>query len=294
MKETILYTSLSLSSIGTMAAIILYFVAQKFKVIEDPRIDEVENLLPAANCGGCGFPGCRAFAEECVKREDLSKLYCPPSGNEGMCVIAEYLGKELAPKEPMVAVVRCGGSIDHRPQINIYDGAKSCAIAHHLYGGQTGCVYGCLGLGDCVVSCKFDAMKIDPKTGLTVVDEEKCTACRACVEACPRNIIELRRKGPKSRRIFVSCVNNDRGAVSRKNCMVSCIGCKRCVKVCDKVHAITVENFLAYIDYNKCVLCRKCVKECPTGAIREINFPPRKNIVKPEDNKENIKNEKKS
>ena len=135
--------------------------------------------------------------------------------------------------------------------------------------------YGCLGNGDCVAACQFGAIVVNPETGLPEVDETKCTACGACVKACPRNIIELRKKGVKGRRIYVGCVNRDKGAVSRKVCAVSCIGCGKCVRTCP-FEAITLENNLAYIDAEKCRLCRKCVAECPTGGIREINFPPRK------------------
>ena len=121
---------------------------------------------------------------------------------------------------------------------------------------------------------------MDPETGLPVVDEEKCTACGACVKACPKQIIELRNKGPKGRRVYVACRNQDKGAVARKACLAACIGCGKCVKTCP-FEAITLENNLAYIDYTKCRMCRKCVVECPTGAIHEVNFPPRPAVVKP-------------
>ncbi len=275
MSTTILFTIISLSAIGAGAAIILYFVAQKFKVYEDPRIDQVEEALPAANCGGCGYPGCRGFAEALVKADDISELYCPVGGNETMAAVAKILGKEVEAKEPLVAVVRCSGSQEHRKRVNQYDGASSCAISSSLYAGETDCQYGCLGLGDCVDACDFDAIYMDEKTGLPVVIDDNCTACGACVKACPNDIIELRKKNKKDRKIFVSCVNQDKGGIARKSCKVACIGCGKCVKVCP-FDAITMENFLAYIDPNKCKLCRKCVTECPTGAILEINFPPRK------------------
>lgn len=265
---------LTLCALGILAAVILYFVAQKFKVYEDPRIDEVEAILPGANCGGCGFPGCRGMADALVKNDDISALYCPVGGADVMTKVASYLGKAVAEKEPQVAVVRCSGSCANRPRTNRFDGADSCAVVAALYGGETGCTYGCLGKGDCVNVCNFGAISIDPETGLPVVDEEKCTACGACVKACPKFIIELRKKGPKGRRVFVSCVNQDKGAVARKACKAACIGCGKCVKTCP-FGAITLENNLAYIDYTKCRLCRKCVAECPTGAIHEVNFPPR-------------------
>ncbi len=274
MSTTIIFTVVSLSLLGLLLAVVLYFVAQKFKVEEDPRIDIVEALMPGANCGGCGQAGCRAFAEACVKAPNLDSLFCPVGGNAVMQKIAGALGVEVAEKAPMVAVVRCAGSCDKRPKTNQYDGSTSCAIMSSLYTGDTGCKYGCLGQGDCTKACNFGAIAMDPATGLPVVDEEKCTACGACVKACPKGVIELRNKGPKSRRVFVSCINKDKGAVARKACSAACIGCGKCAKVCP-FEAITVENNVAYIDFNKCKMCTKCVAECPTGAIHAVNFPPR-------------------
>ncbi len=275
MDNVIVYAVISLSAIGVTSAIVLYFVAQKFKVIEDPRIDVVEGTLPGANCGGCGFAGCRAFAEGIVKAGKLDDFNCPVGGNSTMAAIAKALGLEAEEKDPMIAVLRCNGNCDYAPKKLNYDGPATCAFAHNLYSGESGCPYGCLGLGDCVVSCKFDALYIDEKTGLPIVDEDKCVACGACVKACPRGIFELRLKGKKSRRIFVSCINQEKGAVAKKNCEVACIGCSKCFKVC-AFDAITMENNLAYIDDEKCKLCRKCAPECPTNAIHELNFPPRK------------------
>lgn len=278
MNQIILFTILTLVAIGAAAAVILYFVAQKFKVFEDPRIDEVEESLPGANCGGCGFPGCRNFAETLVKADSWEGMFCPVGGNETMAKAAAIMGKEAIEQAPRVAVVRCNGTPEFRPRSNVYDGAPTCAIAHSLFTGEGGCPHGCLGEGDCVVVCDFDAIHMDPVTELPVVDDEKCTACGACVDACPRNIIELRKKNKKDRKIYVSCINEEKGGVAKKNCSVACIGCSKCFKVCP-YEAITMENNLAFIDSDKCKLCRKCVTECPTDAIHELNFPPRKTEV---------------
>lgn len=274
MTNTIIFTIACLTILGVLLAIVLFLVAQKFKVEEDPRIDTVEALMPGANCGGCGHAGCRAFAEDAVKSGNLDHLFCPVGGNATMKKVADALGYTVAEKEPQLAVVRCSGSCDKRQKVTFFDGRKTCATEASVYSGDTGCRYGCFGLGDCERACKFDAIKINPLTGLPVVDQTKCTACGACVKACPKGIIELRNKGPKGRRLYVSCVNKDKGAVARKACLAACIGCGKCQKVC-QFGAITVENNLAYIDYTKCRMCRKCVLECPTGAIHECNFPPR-------------------
>ena len=288
--NTIVITIISLCAIGVASAVILYFVAQKFRVEEDPRIDTVEGLLPGANCGGCGFPGCRGLAEAAVKSETMEGVFCPVGGSEVMNKVAEALGREIAAQAPKIAVVRCNGTCGNRPRTSTYDGAPSCAVEHALYVGDTACPFGCLGCGDCVAACAFDAIHINRETGLPEVDKTKCVACGACVKACPRNIIELRNKGPKDRQIFVSCVNKDKGAVARKACTAACIGCMKCAKECP-FEAITVENNVAYIDYTKCRLCRKCVAVCPTGAIHEVNFPERKASPAPEEKSAEVKAE---
>lgn len=271
----ILIAIISLGGIGAAGAALLYATSKKFEVYEDPKVTEVQEALPAANCGGCGFPGCAGFANACVNADTLDGLNCPVGGSAVMDKVATILGKELGKADPTVAVVRCSGTCDARPRTNRYDGATSCAIAASLYGGETGCSFGCLGLGDCELSCDFDAIHINPVTKLPEVIEDKCTSCGACVKACPKMIIELRKRGPKSRRIFVSCVNKDKGGVARKSCANACIGCSKCEKEC-AFDAIKTENNLAYIDPVKCRLCRKCAAVCPTGAIHELNFPPRK------------------
>jgi len=197
--------------------------------------------------------------------------------------VAAILGYEVKEKAPQVAVVRCNGSCANRPRTNEYGGASSCRVKAALYSGDTGCSYGCLGCGDCVAACKFGAISMDPQTGLPVVDEALCTACGACAKACPKGIIELRNLGttPKNnRRVYVSCVNKDKGGVARKACTAACIGCGKCAKVC-KFDAITISDNLSYIDYNKCKACGQCFFECPTGAIHVVGFTPKKVEPKP-------------
>lgn len=278
MDNIIIIAVSALGGLGLTSAVILFFVAKKFKVYEDPLIDEVEEKLPAANCGGCGFPGCRAFAENSVKSaketRSLEGLFCPVGGNDVMQEVGKVVGLEVEASDPMIAVIRCNGTPENHPAKVQFEGATSCSFAHALHGGEGGCQYSCLGLGDCEVACDFDALHIDPDKGLPVVND-KCTACNACVVACPRDIIELRKRGPKERRIFVSCVNAEKGAPAKKNCQTACIGCSKCQKVC-KFDAITITNFLAYINFENCTLCRKCVEVCPTNAIWEVNFKPRK------------------
>ena len=264
-----------LGGVALVAAVVLYTVSRKFAVEEDPRIGRVAACLPGANCGGCGYAGCAALAEALVKGADagsLDGLQCPVGGVGLMAQIAAELGMEAVASEPMVAVVRCGGTCELRPRTAQYDGLQTCAAVHATCSGETACGYGCLGCGDCSTSCQFGGLRINPETGLPEVDETLCTGCGSCVKACPRHIIELRKRGPKNRRVYVGCMNRDKGAAARKACTAACIGCGKCEKVC-KFEAITISGNLSYIDYNKCRLCTKCVAECPTGAIMKVNFP---------------------
>lgn len=272
MTPTLIWTIVILSCLGLLLALLLYLVAQKFKVEEDPRIDEIEAVLPGANCGGCGRAGCRDFASSAVAAPNLDNHFCPVGGNAVMEKVAAILGYEVVKKAPQVAVLRCNGTCAARPKVNVYDGVKSCRAEASLYGGETLCSFGCLGQGDCVAACNFGALSMDPETGLPVIDEGKCTACGSCVKACPKGLIELRDKGPRGMRMVVVCRNQDKGPAAKKACANACIGCGLCFKTCQH-EAITLENNLAYIDFGKCKLCRECEAVCPTGAIHGINFP---------------------
>ena len=273
---------LSLGSIGAIGALILYLVSVKFHVEEDPHIQSIAEALPGANCGGCGFPGCSAFAVACVNAASLDALRCPTGGSETMNTVAIILGKEAIVNEPKTAVVRCNGTCEAIPRTRFYDGARKCAIIATFFRGETGCSYGCYGFGDCVEVCLFGAIRINRETQIVEVIEDKCTSCGVCVKACPKKMIELRKKSPKSRRIYVACVNMDKDEVSRKACSNACIGCGNCLYECN-FGAITITNKLAYIDDTKCRLCRKCALVCPTGSILEINFPLRKAPVQSDD-----------
>ena len=283
---SILYSAVLLASIGIVAAVILYVVSKKFYVYENPLIGEVDEVLPAANCGGCGSPGCKAFAEKLVNTEDISELFCPVGGNDVMKQVAALLGKEVAEKDPTVAVLLCQGGCDVRPKTTIYQGPRSCAISSLVYGGETDCQYGCLGDGDCVDVCDFDAMYMDKTTGLPVIITDKCTSCGACVKACPRDIIEMRPLNKRDLKIFVGCLNQDKGGIAKKACNVACIGCSKCEDICPK-DAVVMTDTLAYIDPALCTLCRKCVEVCPTHSIIETNFPPKK-VKIPKDKKPKV------
>ncbi|MCK5884820.1 MAG: RnfABCDGE type electron transport complex subunit B [Bacteriovoracaceae bacterium] len=268
MENLILNSVLSLGATGLIAASILFLAAKKFKVHEDPRIDQIDEILPAANCGGCGLAGCRQFAEACTKADDLDQLSCPVGGSDLMQEIGILLGVEVEAKDREIAVLKCNGSKQNAPAKVRYDGAASCKSAHSLYAGESGCSFGCLGLGDCAVVCSFDALYIDEETGLPVVIDEKCTACGACVKACPRFLFELRPEGPNGQRVYVACMNTEKGAAARKNCKVACIGCTKCTKVTES-ESVTIKNFLSYIDtkVDSVKDGAELIACCPTKAI---------------------------
>lgn len=275
MNEIIVYTIISLTAIGMVAAVVIYFVSRKFDVQEDARIGAVEQVLPSTNCGGCGQPGCHAFALAVVNAGDLSSLHCPVGGNDVMKQVADILGIKAVEKDPYIAVVRCSGSFEYRKKTSVYDGTSSCKIAASLYSGDTGCAYGCLGMADCVDVCDFEAMYMDETTGLPVVIEDKCTACNACVKECPKDILELWPKGKKNQRVYVACLNEEKGSTARKDCAVACSGCSKCADAC-RYDAITVGNNLARIDPDKCKLCMECVDTCDAHNIITANITPEK------------------
>lgn len=272
MIHLILIAVLVMGLIGAIFAVLLYFVARKFKVEESPLIDEIEAVLPGANCGGCGKAGCRALAEAIVKQGNMDGLHCSVGGELVANKIAKIIGCEVKTPQRQVAVLHCNGTCTNAVAKSDYDGLRDCTYVNTLYSGESGCAFGCLGFGNCVAACKFGAMTMDPITGIPHVNEDKCVGCGACAKACPRNIIEMRNAGEKFRRVYVACSNMEKGAAARMNCTVACIGCGKCERTCP-IGAIHVQQNLAYIDYNICDCCGLCADACPTGAILKVNFP---------------------
>lgn len=275
---TVLYTVAVLGGIGLLGAVVLRLTSRRFAVNEDPRIAQIESHLAGANCGGCGLSGCHAFACECVRRGNLEGLRCPGSPAGTLDIIAGILGCEAEAADRRIAVLKCHGDCAVRPTLYIYDGARSCAVMDAAGTGTTGCSYGCLGCGDCVEVCPFDAIRIDPATMLATVDADRCTGCGKCVGECPRHVLELRPAGRRERRVWVACSSRDRGAVARKACAAACIGCSKCVKVCP-FGAIAVADNLSYINPDVCRTCGKCIPVCPTGAIRATFSLPSANAT---------------
>lgn len=258
--------------IGIIAAILLYFVAKKFHVEEDPRIAEVEALLPGANCGGCGLSGCSAFARACCTAKTLDGLNCTGIGDAEMQKIAEIVGLASSGRVKKVAVIRCNAACETRSLVNHFDGIRSCALEHAYYQGESNCNFGCLGLGDCVEACPFGAMVMNEDDTYPVVLVDKCTGCGKCLEACPRSLPQMREVHPGKQLVYVNCSNRNKGPLAMKECEVSCIGCGLCKKKCPS-EAITLESFLATIHGDKCISCLECVPVCPRKSIVAEDAP---------------------
>ena len=257
---TIVCAGLLLGALGLVFGGLLTFSAKKVHVQVDERIEKVKECLGGANCGACGYAGCDAFAVAVVEGK-APVNGCGPAGEKGVQRISEIMGQKVLSTEKMVARVLCHGEKGVAMERYAYDGYKSCAVAASLAGGPKDCRFACIGLGDCQDKCMFDAISME--NGIARIDPEKCTACGACVKACPRSVISLM---PLSQNIIVRCRNSDTARAARAVCMDACIGCGRCKKEC-QYEAIVVENGFAHIDHEKCTRCGACAKVCPCSCI---------------------------
>lgn len=256
----ILAPVLALGALGLVFGALLGAAAKKFKVETDERIELITELLPGANCGGCGFAGCSALAKA-IANGTAKANSCSGCPLENLKKISAIMGTETEEKEKLVARVLClGNSAACKNKFN-YEGISDCLSAVRYSGGAKACSYGCLGYGTCVSSCKFGALSI--KDGIADIDASLCVGCGVCTNVCPRNVIKLL---PMEATTYVMCSSKDKGGVMKNICSVGCIGCKICEKNCPE-GAITVADNLATVDYSKCTGCGICTEKCPKGII---------------------------
>jgi len=258
---TILLSIVVLGVLGGIFGLLLAFAAKIFYVEVDPKVAAVRECLAGANCGGCGYPGCDGYAAAVAAGEAPTNR-CVAGGAECAAKVAEVMGVAAGDAERMVAFVPCSGTTGvAEPRFN-YNGPKDCQAAM-LFGGRSSkmCTFACVGLGNCVSVCQFDAMHI--VDGVAKVDRDKCVGCGACVDICPKNIISLI---PESQMVMPVCGNKDKGAAVMKMCKVGCIGCMKCQRECP-ADAIVVKDNLAVIDVTKCVQCGHCADICPRHII---------------------------
>lgn len=253
-----------LAALGIIFGIALAMVAARFIVKVDPKVEQVRETLPGANCGACGFAGCMGYAEAVVGNPDVATHLCAPGKSAVAEKIAQITGKKAEKVEPKIARVFCQGGTSLSQRKFIYTGVLDCTAAVLAAGGDKSCEYGCLGYATCMRACPFDAITMGTDN-LPIISGEKCTACGKCVAACPKQVIEL---AQMSKAVVISCHSRDKGADTRKKCQVGCIACGMCVRTCP-VDAIAIENNLARINHEKCITCGLCVKKCPTNAIRD-------------------------
>lgn len=246
--------------IGLVCSVLLVIASHFLSVPVDTRVEDIRAFLPGANCGACGYAGCDDYAKAVAGGSAKPNL-CTPGGASAAGQISEYLGVQSESTVPQKAVVRCSGTCEKCGDAEEYHGPATCAACAALYRGKKACSYGCMGYGDCVMVCKFGALSI--VDGVARVDESLCTGCGACAKACPHLIIGM---VPVSSSVTVRCSSHDSGAVVRKVCSAGCIGCMMCTKVCP-TGAITVTDFLASIDPDKCTNCGACAEKCPVKVI---------------------------
>lgn len=256
----ILFAVLVLGVLGLVFGAILAISGKVFAVEKDDRIEKILEQLPGANCGGCGYAGCNAYAEALLEG-NAEITACSASSEEKLKNIASLLGVEVKKNIHLTALVRCNGGNRSKKKYN-YKGLMDCAAALKVAGGPLECEYGCLGMGSCVNACAFGAIVIN-ENGVAQVNHDLCTGCLKCIEACPRNIIVA---VPYTADVNVVCASHEKGAKLKNICEIGCLGCKICVKTCE-YGAIEVEDNLAVIDYSKCTGCGKCAEKCPRHLI---------------------------
>lgn len=246
---------------GLFIGIFLGIAGKKFAVEVDEKEIAVREALPGNNCGGCGFPGCDGLAAAIAKGE-APVDGCPVGGAPAAKVIAAIMGQEVKESERQVAFVKCAGDCEKAKESFEYTGVEDCEMMAFVPGGgPKTCDYGCMGYGSCVKACPFDAIHII--NGVAVVDKEACKACGKCIAKCPKHLIEL---VPYNQETFVYCSSHAKGKAVTSACDIGCIGCKKCEKACPN-QAVTVEDFCAHIDYEKCTNCGECKEVCPRNVI---------------------------
>ncbi len=262
--STVYVTLIVLAGLGIVFGVALAIVAARFVVKIDPKVEQVRETLPGANCGACGFAGCMGYAEAVVGNPDVAVSMCAPGKSPVAEKIAVITGKKAEKVEPKIARVFCQGGTSLSQRKFIYTGVQDCTAAVLAAGGDKSCEFGCLGYGTCMRACPFGAITMSADN-LPVINPEKCTACGKCVAACPKQVIEL---AQASKAVVISCHSKDKGVDVKKKCQVGCIACGICVRTCP-VDAIKIDNNLARIDHSKCIVCGLCVKKCPTSAIHD-------------------------
>lgn len=244
-----------LAGLGLLFGVLLAFLSKKIAIKSNPLIDEVDEELPKGQCGSCGFPGCRQYAEAVVNRPEVAANLCIPGGNEVANIIAKLTGKKAEEMCSMKAVLLCAGISDSKcTRKHHYDGMNDCDAANMLHQGDKTCQFSCLGYGNCQKVCPYNAIKMNSDQ-LPEINSDKCTGCGKCVEICPRNVLAL---VPSYAKSIIKCRNTDKGSITKKACSVGCIACGICERTCEHM-AIEVINNIAVIDYNKCKDCKQPV-----------------------------------